>query len=118
MDRPNIVGDAELLENLRIELRSGCLAVAALSQLSQEHYGYSLRRALVDVGLDIEESTLYPLLRRLEGQGLLVSEWREEGRRKKRFYQLSPRGGRVLELLLIEWATINRALSRLIDRAA
>ena len=108
----------ELLENLRIELRSGCLVVAAMSQLRQEHYGYSLRQALEDVGLPIEESTLYPLLRRLETQGLLVSEWREEAKRKKRFYRLSARGGRVLDLLLIEWANINQALSRLIERAA
>ena len=118
MDSTNIASDADLLENLRIELRSGCLAVAALSQLRQEHYGYSLRKALEDVGLAIEESTLYPLLRRLESQGLLVSEWREEGKRKKRFYKLSERGERVLDLLLIEWATINQALSRLIERAA
>jgi PadR family transcriptional regulator, regulatory protein PadR len=110
--------NADLLENLRIELRSGCLAVAAMSQLHHEHYGYSLRQALVEVGLEIEESTLYPLLRRLESQGLLVSEWREEGRRKKRFYKLSPRGARVLDQLLIEWKTINNALARLIGKAA
>lgn len=118
MDSQKVVSDADLLENLRIELRSGCLAVAALSQLRQEHYGYSLRQALEDVGLAIEESTLYPLLRRLESHGLLVSEWREEGKRKKRFYKLSARGERVLDLLLIEWATIHKALSRLIERAA
>ena len=109
--------DEQLLENLRIELRSGCLAVAALSQLRHEHYGYTLRKALDDVGLGIEESTLYPLLRRLESQGLLVSEWREESKRKKRFYKLSDRGERVLERLLIEWAGINRALTKLIGKA-
>jgi PadR family transcriptional regulator PadR len=118
MDSQKLDEDAELLENLRIELRSGCLVVAALSQLHQEHYGYSLRQALEDVGLVIEESTLYPLLRRLESQGLLTSEWREEGRRKKRFYKLSERGARVLERLLIEWAGINRALTLLIAKAA
>jgi PadR family transcriptional regulator PadR len=118
MDSQKLSEEAELLENLRIELRSGCLVVAALSQLHQEHYGYSLRQALEDVGLAIEESTLYPLLRRLENQGLLTSEWREEGRRKKRFYKLSERGERVLERLLIEWAGINRALTRLIGKAA
>ena len=118
MDPTESGKDADLLENLRIELRSGCLVVAAMSQLHREHYGYSLRQALEEVGLQIEESTLYPLLRRLETQGLLVSEWREESRRKKRFYKLSERGARVLEQLLVEWATINRALSRLIGRAA
>ena len=118
MPDPKPNNDADLLENLRIELRSGCLAVAAMSQLHTEHYGYSLRQALQEVGLAIEESTLYPLLRRLESQGLLVSEWREEDRRKKRFYKLSEQGRRVLDQLLIEWATINRALARLIERAA
>jgi PadR family transcriptional regulator, regulatory protein PadR len=118
MDSPTNKEDANLIENLRIELRSGCLAVAAMSQLKQEHYGYTLRKALEEVGLGIEESTLYPLLRRLESQGLLVSEWREEGRRKKRFYKLSPRGERVLEKLLVEWSSINLALLRLIGKAA
>src|SRR6185436_11940686 len=70
--------DSELFDNLRIELRSGCLIVAALAQLRSEHYGYTLRKALAEIGMDIEESTLYPLLRRLESQGLLLSEWREE----------------------------------------
>jgi PadR family transcriptional regulator PadR len=118
MDSQKLNADEELFENLRIELRSGCLVVAALSQLHQEHYGYSLRQALEDVGLPIEENTLYPLLRRLETQGLLTSEWREEGRRKKRFYKLSERGARLLERLLIEWTTIHRALGRLIEKAA
>jgi len=113
-----IVKDADLFDNLRIELRSGCLVVAALAQLRTEHYGYSLRKALADGGLEIEESTLYPLLRRLESQGLLTSEWREEDRRKKRFYRLSTRGERVLEELLVEWAGINRAIARLVRKAA
>ncbi len=113
-----IVKDADLFDNLRIELRSGCLVVAALAQLRTEHYGYSLRKALADGGLEIEESTLYPLLRRLESQGLLTSEWREEERRKKRFYRLSVRGERVLEELLVEWAGINRAIARLVRKAA
>lgn len=112
------VKDADLFDNLRIELRSGCLVVAALAQLRTEHYGYSLRKALADGGLEIEESTLYPLLRRLESQGLLTSEWREEDRRKKRFYRLSARGERVLEELLVEWAGINRAIARLARKAA
>ena len=110
--------DADLFDNLRIELRSGCLVVAALAQLRTEHYGYSLRKALADGGLEIEESTLYPLLRRLESQGLLTSEWRKEERRKKRFYRLAARGERVLEELLTEWAGINRAIARLVRKAA
>ena len=108
----------ELFENLRIELRSGCVIVAALAQLRTEHYGYTLRKALADVGMDIEENTLYPLLRRLEGQGLLSSEWREEDKRRKRFYRLSPLGESILADLLEEWQGINRALNRLLRKAA
>jgi DNA-binding PadR family transcriptional regulator len=89
-----------------------------MTLLHREHYGYSLRQALEEVGLHIEESTLYPLLRRLESQGLLVSEWREEAKRKKRFYRLSDRGSRVLEQLLAEWNTIHRALTQLVRKAA
>jgi PadR family transcriptional regulator len=108
----------DVVENLRIELRSGCLAIAALAQLRVEHYGYTLRAALADAGLDIEESTLYPLLRRLESQGLLVSQWREENNRRKRFYRLSRDGGHVLTQLLEEWDGINRALDRIVRRTA
>ena len=107
----------ELFENLRIELRSGCLILAALAQLKEEHYGYTLRKALADNGLEIEESTLYPLLRRLESQGLLTSEWREENKRRKRFYRLSPDGERLLASLVNEWDGINGALDRILQRA-
>src|SRR6201986_2514370 len=92
-----------LFENLRLELRRGCLTLAVLAQLRQEHYGYTLRKALAERGLEIDESTLYPLLRRLETQGLLASEWREEDKRNKRFYRLSAQGAATLEQLLAEW---------------
>ena len=92
----------EMFENLRLELRRGCLAVAVLAQLRTELYGYALRKSLADQGLAIEENTLYPLLRRLESQGLLASQWREEEKRNKRFYRLSPAGEEVLALLLTE----------------
>jgi PadR family transcriptional regulator PadR len=105
----------ELLENLRLELRRGCLIVAVLAQLRAEHYGYALRKALADRGMDIDENTLYPLLRRLESQGLLVSEWRDEDKRKKRFYRLSDAGHDTLQRLLEEWRNINSSLARIIE---
>ena len=104
----------ELFDSLRLELRRGCLILAVLAQLRVEHYGYTLRKALADEGLAIEESTLYPLLRRLETQGLLTSEWREEEKRNKRFYRLSREGERVYELLLAEWNGINDSLNRIV----
>jgi PadR family transcriptional regulator, regulatory protein PadR len=107
----------ELFENLRLELRRGCLTLAVLTQLRSERYGYTLRKALADDGLEIDESTLYPLLRRLESQGLLVSQWREEDKRNKRFYRLSPTGETVLEQLLAEWQRINTSLSKILQEA-
>jgi PadR family transcriptional regulator, regulatory protein PadR len=101
-------------DNLRLELRRGCLVLAVLSQLRAEHYGYTLRKALADDGLEIEESTLYPLLRRLETQGLLVSEWREEDKRNKRFYRLSKDGKVILKQLLEEWRGMGESLDRIL----
>ena len=103
-----------MFDSLRLELRRGCLILAVLAQLRDEHYGYTLRKALADEGLAIEESTLYPLLRRLETQGLLTSEWREEEKQNKRFYRLSKDGEAVLELLLAEWNGINESLHKIL----
>jgi len=103
-----------LFENLRLELRRGCLTLAVLAQLRQEHYGYTLRKALAARGMEIDENTLYPLLRRLEAQGLLTSEWREEDKRNKRFYRLSTDGKEIFTRLLKEWNDINTAISNLL----
>jgi PadR family transcriptional regulator PadR len=110
-------GGPEILENLKLELRRGCLIVAVLGQLRTEQYGYTLRKALADDGLAIDEGTLYPLLRRLETQGLLVSQWREEDKRNKRFYRLSPAGEQILNQLLNEWKNINASLDRILEPA-
>ncbi len=91
--------------------------MAVLAHLKTEHYGYTLRKALADQGLDIDEGTLYPLLRRLEDQGLLVSEWREQNKRNKRFYRLSRDGRRTLEQLVDEWRRINVSLGRIFQEA-
>src|SRR4029079_10811814 len=99
-----------LLDNLRLELRRGCLVLAVLAELRNEQYGYTLRKALAEQGMEIDEGTLYPLLRRLESQGLLVSEWREADKRNKRFYRLSADGKLILKQLSAEWKSINASL--------
>jgi PadR family transcriptional regulator len=104
----------DLFNNLRLELRRGLLIVAVLAQLRNEHYGYSLRTDLAALGIEMDEGTLYPLLRRLESQGLLDSEWREENNRQKRFYKLSRSGRQILKLLLTELEKINASLHRII----
>ncbi len=110
----SVNGEGEVFENLRLELRRGCLIVAVLGQLRSEHYGYTLRKALAELGLEIDEGALYPMLRRLETQGLLVSEWREEDKRNKRFYRLSPLGETILARLLQEWRALNDTLDRIL----
>ena len=106
--------DAELFESMRLELRRGSLVLAVLACLRTERYGYTLRQALAADGLEMEESTLYPLLRRLESQGLLLSEWREEEKRKKRFYVLSAAGTDMLAALSAEWRGINASLDKML----
>lgn len=107
----------DLFDPLRLELRRGSLVLAVLAQLQTEHYGYTLRKSLADHGLEIEESTLYPLLRRLEQQGLLTSQWREEDKRNKRFYLLSPEGRTILARLLAEWSAIHTSVESIIRQS-
>ena len=105
--------DEDIFEKLRIELRRGSLVLAVLGALREERYGYTLRQSLEDAGLPIDEGALYPLLRRLESQGVLTSEWREEAKRNKRFYRLSPDGTDLLAQLLGEWNAISESILRL-----
>jgi PadR family transcriptional regulator PadR len=109
-----MAAEPNLFENLRLELRRGSLVLAVLAQLRTEQYGYTLRKALADHGMEIDEGTLYPLLRRLESQGLLVSEWREEDKRNKRFYVLSANGKQILRQLLGEWKSIDSSLNGIV----
>ena len=105
--------DEDLYEKLKIELRRGALGLAVLAALREERYGYTLRQMLDEAGLKIDEGALYPLLRRLESQGLLTSEWREEGKRNKRFYRLSTDGEDTLGKLLSEWNAMSASILRL-----
>lgn len=109
--------DPLVFDNLRLELRRGCLSVAALAALRTEQYGYTLRKILAEYGLAVDEGTLYPLLRRLQSQGLLVSEWREERKRNKRFYRLSDDGAQILDQLLAEWRSIDTSLNGILQEA-
>jgi PadR family transcriptional regulator PadR len=97
---------ATLHDKLVLELRRGVLVLATLSQLGEAKYGYSLIRQLGANGLEIEQGTLYPLLRRLEDQGLLLSEWNVDGSRPRRYYRLSPAGAEVLGSLTHEWVEL------------
>ena len=100
----------DILETLRMELRRGALILAVLGALRTEKYGYTLRAELSEQGVEIDEGALYPMLRRLETQGLLTSEWREDAKRQKRFYRLSADGVAALGQLTEEWRAMNRAI--------
>lgn len=101
----------ERLNKLTMELRRGLLVMAVLEALRGPHYGYSLRRFLGDRGLEVDEGTLYPLLRRLESQGLLTSDWEIQEGRKRRVYRLSAGGETARQAMLDEWRQLNHALN-------
>jgi DNA-binding PadR family transcriptional regulator len=105
---------ADLTENLISELRRGTLVLTVLSQLGERQYGYSLGQVLAEKGVEIDQGTLYPLLRRLEEQGLLESEWSVEGPRPRRYYVISDVGRETLDTLVDEWRALNRVLERLL----
>ncbi len=89
----------EIIKNLKLELRKGTLVLAVLSQLREKHYGYSLVESLNNKGLVIDQNTLYPLLRRLDKQGLLDSTWEVVEPRPRKYYQLNKVGSEVLQEL-------------------
>lgn len=102
-------------EKLEQELRRGVVVLAVLSQLRVPQYGYSLRQALASRGMPIEEGTLYPLLRRLEGQGLLASEWRINDGPPRRYYRLNEAGLRQFGKLTRTWRGLNSVMDCLLD---
>jgi PadR family transcriptional regulator, regulatory protein PadR len=112
-ERPSQRPD-EANQKLEQELRRGVLVLATLSQLRVPQYGYSLRQALADQGMVVEEGTLYPLLRRLEGQGLLASEWRIEDGPPRRYYTLNPEGKKLLADLTESWRNLVGTMDALI----
>jgi PadR family transcriptional regulator PadR len=105
----------EIYTNLTQELRRGILVLATLSQLKEAKYGYALISSLSERGLDIEQGTLYPLLRRLESQGLLQSVWNVDGSRPRRYYQISLAGARVLEGLITDWRSLINVMEDLTE---
>jgi len=101
-------------QSLVQELRRGVIILAVLSQLHEEQYGYSLMKRLEDQGMQIDQGTLYPLLRRLEEQSLLESNWRVDTSRPRRYYILSDFGEKVLEEMASEWSRIKTTVDDLL----
>ena len=106
-----------IMKNMRLELRKGTLVLSVLSQLNDKHYGYSLVTTLNDLGLKIDQNTLYPLLRRLDKQGLLESSWEVMEPRPRKYYTLSKLGANVFEKLKIEYLNNHNIMAKLIKEA-
>lgn len=104
----------QIVDNLLQELHRGVITLAVLSQLQEEQYGYSVIKLLADRGLIVDQGTLYPLLRRLEAQGLLQSSWRLEDARPRRYYVISPEGRAILPRLREEWIKISNSVETLV----
>jgi len=105
---------SEQTQNLVLELRRGVIVLAVLSQLHEEQCGYSLMKRLEDQHMQIDQGTLYPLLRRLEEQNLLESSWRVEESRPRRYYQLNRFGEKVLKEMSAEWSRIKTAIDKIL----
>ena len=105
---------ADTQNKLTQELRRGTLVLATLHQLKEAKYGYALINSLAEKGLEIDQGTLYPLLRRLESQGLLESEWNVEGSRPRRYYIINPSGTQVLEGLTKDWRELTETIGKVL----
>jgi PadR family transcriptional regulator, regulatory protein PadR len=103
----------EALSSAHQELRRGTVVLACLLLLRQPGYGYALLDRLRDLGFSVDANTLYPLLRRLEGQGMLASEWNTQEARPRKFYRTSPDGERLAEELLAEWQRMDASVRSL-----
>lgn len=110
-----MIDESEVVSSLLLELRRGMIVLSVLSQLSEPQYGYSLMQNLEKKGMLIDAGTLYPLLRRLEKQELLISEWEVSGAKPRKYYSLSEIGKVVYQHLCDEWAVMAENMNKLIN---
>ncbi|MDR1706056.1 MAG: PadR family transcriptional regulator [Clostridiales bacterium] len=103
-----------MIQGFITELRRGTLTLAVLSCLSGAQYGYSLLQEIEGKGVRIEANTLYPLLRRLESQGLLESAWDTGQSRPRKYYRLNNKGVAILERLKEEWRRMSREMDKIL----
>ncbi len=108
----------EILDSLALELRRGTVVLSVLSQLAQPQYGYSLVQSLEERGMSVEAGTLYPLLRRLEKQGLLASDWELGANKPRKYYSLTQMGVEVYKKLCAQWDELVEGMRRLTNGGA
>lgn len=105
----------DVLVALILELRRGTIVISVLSQLGEPRYGYTLVKNLEEKGVNVDTNTLYPLLRRLEKQELLISEWETDGSKPRKYYKRTEFGNQVYKKLVEQWRTMTESMNRLID---
>lgn len=106
--------EKDLLSSLLMELRRGTLVLSVLSQMKDEKYGYSLVQSLDEKGVSIDPNTLYPLLRRLEKQGLLQSNWETSGSKPRKYYQRTEYGTKIYCELKRQWKEMSAGMDELL----
>ena len=106
--------EKELLPALLLELRRGTLTICVLSQMKEPKYGYALVQSLEEKGVAIDPNTLYPLLRRLESQGLLESKWETGGTKPRKYYQRTEYGTEIYQQLKTYWENLSAGMERLL----
>lgn len=107
--------EKELISSLIQELRRGTLILSVLSQLKDAKYGYALVQSLEQKGITIDPSTLYPLLRRLEKQGLLVSEWDVGESKPRKYYKRTELGNNIFICLKEQWNTMAADMAKILE---
>lgn len=109
--------DKDLLSSLVLELRRGTLILCVLSQLKTSQYGYALVQRLESRGTVIDPSTLYPLLRRLEKQGLLISQWDTKETKPRKYYRRTPEGDLIYEQMKEQWQQMAADMTNLLEES-
>lgn len=104
----------EILSSMILELRRGAIVLSALSQLKDPMYGYNLVSVLSENGISVEANTLYPLLRRLEAQGVLESHWETGEAKPRKYYNTTPKGNEIYEELKLRWEELSKSVGNLI----
>ena len=106
--------EKELLSTLLLELRRGTLTISVLSQMKEPKCGYALVQSLEQKGVAIDPNTLYPLLRRLESQGLLESKWETGGAKPRKYYQRTEYGKQIYKQLKTYWENLSAGIEKLL----
>ncbi len=106
----------DIVQSLTQELRRGTIVISVLSQLEGQQYGYTLVKNMEDKGVKVDTNTLYPLLRRLEKQNILVSEWETDGNKPRKYYKRTAFGDEVYNKLIQQWKEMTECMQKLLKK--